>query len=176
MSEYLLDVRNLKTYFPIKGGLMRRTIGHVHAVEDVSFKLKPRQVFALVGESGGGNQTMWVGAMDDRLKAVVPVVSVGNFETYICQSNCYCEVLPGALREFEEDAILSLVAPRHLKMLNALRATAVDPDAQSLLQGKTRKASANEAACAGDQNLHQSLQILYACCLLFKRLMSGQRH
>lgn len=57
MSEYLLDVRNLKTYFPIKGGLMRRTIGHVHAVEDVSFKLKPQQVFALVGESGCGKST-----------------------------------------------------------------------------------------------------------------------
>lgn len=57
MSEYLLDVQNLKTYFPVKGGLLRRTIGHVHAVEDVSFRLKEKQVFALVGESGCGKST-----------------------------------------------------------------------------------------------------------------------
>lgn len=57
MSEYLLQVEGLKTYFPIKGGLMRRTVGHVHAVEDVSFSMKPREVFALVGESGCGKST-----------------------------------------------------------------------------------------------------------------------
>ncbi len=57
MNEYLLDVRNLKTYFPVKGGLLRRIIGHVHAVEDVSFRLKEKQVFALVGESGCGKST-----------------------------------------------------------------------------------------------------------------------
>lgn len=57
MSEALLDVRHLKTYFPIKSGLMRRTVGHVHAVEDVSFSIRPREVFALVGESGCGKST-----------------------------------------------------------------------------------------------------------------------
>ena len=75
----------------------------------------------VMGESGGGNQTMWVGAMDERLKAVLPVVSVGSFESYIGRSNCYCEVLPGAFREFEEDSVLALVAPRGLRMLNALQ-------------------------------------------------------
>lgn len=57
MSEHLLNVEGLQTYFPIKGGLMRRTVGHVHAVEDVSFSMKPREVFALVGESGCGKST-----------------------------------------------------------------------------------------------------------------------
>lgn len=57
MSGHLLKVEGLQTYFPIKGGLMRRTVGHVHAVEDVSFSLKPREVFALVGESGCGKST-----------------------------------------------------------------------------------------------------------------------
>lgn len=57
MSEYLLEVKNLKTYFPVKGGLLRRTVGHVRAVEDVSFRLKEKQVFALVGESGCGKST-----------------------------------------------------------------------------------------------------------------------
>ena len=57
MSEVLLDVQNLRTYFPIKEGLMRRTVGHVHAVEDVSFQVMHREVFALVGESGCGKST-----------------------------------------------------------------------------------------------------------------------
>ncbi len=57
MSEYILDVRHLKTYFPIKRGLMKKTVGHVHAVEDISFKIRPREVFALVGESGCGKST-----------------------------------------------------------------------------------------------------------------------
>ena len=37
MSNVLLDVQGLKTYFPIKGGVVRKTVGYVHAVEDVSF-------------------------------------------------------------------------------------------------------------------------------------------
>lgn len=57
MSEVLLDVRHLKTYFPIKSGVMRKTVGHVHAVEDVSFTIGRQEVFALVGESGCGKST-----------------------------------------------------------------------------------------------------------------------
>ena len=57
MSDALLDVRRLKTYFPIKRGIMRKTVGHVHAVENVSFTVKSREVFALVGESGCGKST-----------------------------------------------------------------------------------------------------------------------
>lgn len=57
MSDELLKVQGLQTYFPIKGGLMRRTVGYVHAVEDISFSMKPREVFALVGESGCGKST-----------------------------------------------------------------------------------------------------------------------
>ena len=57
MSEVLLDVQNLRTYFPIKKGLMRRTAGYVHAVEDVSFRVRQKEVFALVGESGCGKST-----------------------------------------------------------------------------------------------------------------------
>lgn len=53
----ILSVRGLSTYFPVTGGLMRRVIGHVHAVEDVSFDVKKGEVFALVGESGCGKST-----------------------------------------------------------------------------------------------------------------------
>ncbi|YAR62494.1 ABC transporter ATP-binding protein [Bacillus cytotoxicus] len=58
MSEPLLEVKNLKTYFPVKGGVFRRTIGHVKAVDGVSFAINKGEVFGLVGESGSGKTTI----------------------------------------------------------------------------------------------------------------------
>ncbi|MGL4311545.1 MAG: ABC transporter ATP-binding protein, partial [Paracoccaceae bacterium] len=55
--DILLDVRHLTTRFPVKGGLLRRTVARVHAVEDVSFALRKGQTMALVGESGCGKST-----------------------------------------------------------------------------------------------------------------------
>jgi Acetyl xylan esterase (AXE1) len=60
------------------------------------------------GASGGGNQTMWFSAIDERVKAAVPVVSVGTFESYIMQSNCICELLPDGLTFTEEAGIVAL--------------------------------------------------------------------
>ncbi|MDR3172611.1 MAG: ATP-binding cassette domain-containing protein [Treponema sp.] len=57
MDKALLDVRHLRTWFPVKSGVLRKTVGHVHAVEDISFTLKEEEVFALVGESGCGKST-----------------------------------------------------------------------------------------------------------------------
>ena len=71
------------------------------------------------GASGGGNQAMWLAAVDERIKAVVPVVSVGTFQSYIMNSNCVCELLPNGLTYAEEAAVLGLVAPRALKILSA---------------------------------------------------------
>ncbi len=75
----------------------------------------------VTGASGGGNQTMWVAAMDARVKAAVPVVSVGTFESYVMRSNCMCEVLPDGLTFMEEWAVLGLIAPNALLMLNSLQ-------------------------------------------------------
>lgn len=72
------------------------------------------------GASGGGNQTMWVTAMDDRIKASVPVVSVGSFASYVGNTNCICELLPYGLTETEESGVLALTAPRPLKICNCL--------------------------------------------------------
>jgi hypothetical protein len=60
------------------------------------------------GASGGGNQTMWLSAVDERVKADVPVVSVGTFESYIMESNCICEQLPDGLTFTEEAGIVAL--------------------------------------------------------------------
>ncbi|MGR3757961.1 MAG: ABC transporter ATP-binding protein [Tranquillimonas sp.] len=55
--EPLLEVRNLTTRFPVKGGVLRRTVAQVHAVEDVSFILNRGETLALVGESGCGKSS-----------------------------------------------------------------------------------------------------------------------
>jgi oligopeptide transport system ATP-binding protein len=57
MAQPLLEVRNLKKYFPIKGGILSKTIGHVQAVDGISFKLFPGETVGLVGESGCGKST-----------------------------------------------------------------------------------------------------------------------
>ena len=70
------------------------------------------------GSSGGGNQTMWLTALDNRIKAAIPVVSAGTFESYIMGTPCICEVLADGLSLTEESGILSLIAPRAIKMCN----------------------------------------------------------
>jgi dienelactone hydrolase len=73
----------------------------------------------VTGASGGGNQTMYVGALDERVKCVVPVCSVGNYQAYFHVPCCVCEVLPGVLRFTEEGDVLGLVAPRSLLVISA---------------------------------------------------------
>ncbi len=57
MTERILEVNNLKKYFPVKGGFWSKTIGYVHAVDDVSFYLDKGETLGLVGESGCGKST-----------------------------------------------------------------------------------------------------------------------
>lgn len=53
----LLEVEGLKIHFPIRGGLLKREIGSVKAVDDVSFSIEEGQTYGLVGESGSGKTT-----------------------------------------------------------------------------------------------------------------------
>jgi len=56
--KHLIEVKNLKTYFPIRKGLFSRVVAHLKAVDDVSFSIAPGQTLGLVGESGCGKTTV----------------------------------------------------------------------------------------------------------------------
>ncbi|MEJ5229109.1 MAG: oligopeptide/dipeptide ABC transporter ATP-binding protein [Pseudothermotoga sp.] len=53
----LIEIKNLKKYFPVERGFFKRIVGYVKAVDDVSFTIKEGETFALVGESGCGKTT-----------------------------------------------------------------------------------------------------------------------
>ena len=57
-SQYLLVVKNLKKYFPIKSSFLKKTVGNVKAVDGISFKIKRGTTMGLVGESGCGKSTV----------------------------------------------------------------------------------------------------------------------
>ena len=56
--EALLEVKHLKKYFPITKGVLKRTVGHVRAVDGVSCFIGAGETFRLVGESGCGKTTV----------------------------------------------------------------------------------------------------------------------
>src|SRR5713226_8977529 len=123
------------TLWPVGQTLLGMQVYDNHRAVD--YLLTRREVdgerLGITGASGGGNQSMYAGALDERFKAVVPVCSVGNYQAYLKAACCVCEVLPGALRFTEEGDVLGLVAPRALMVVSA------DQDAFQFSVGEAKK-------------------------------------
>lgn len=74
--NYLLEVRGLKKYYSVKAGFLKKTVAHVKAVDDISFKIKEGETLGLVGESGCGKSTTG----DAILRLVEPTAGEIKFE------------------------------------------------------------------------------------------------
>src|SRR5699024_6090028 len=57
MQQSILEVKGLKKYFPIHGGILGKQVGQVKAVDDISFEVKQGEILGIVGESGCGKST-----------------------------------------------------------------------------------------------------------------------
>ena len=57
-KQLLLDVKHLKMHYPIQSGFLKRTVGYIKAVDDISFQLSTGQTLAIVGESGCGKSSL----------------------------------------------------------------------------------------------------------------------
>jgi dienelactone hydrolase len=76
---------------------------------------------AITGASGGGNQTLYAGATDERLGAVVPVCGIGTYDSYFATACCVCEVSLGGATYATAGDLLAMVAPRALLVVSATR-------------------------------------------------------
>src|SRR5258708_32748745 len=74
-EDSLLEVKRLKKYFPIQRGLLRKLVGQIKAVDDVSFFVRPGETLSLVGESGCGKTT----TARCGLRAIEPTAGEGLF-------------------------------------------------------------------------------------------------
>lgn len=82
-NHVLLEVKGLKKYFPIQRGLLRRVVGHVKAVDDISFFIREGETLGLVGESGCGKTT----AGRCIIRLYEPTAGTVNFRSWVLSSD-----------------------------------------------------------------------------------------
>ncbi len=76
-APVIISAQNLRVWFPIKRGLIRKVTGHIKAVNDASFTIRAGETLGLVGESGSGKTTLALATMR-LISSKGPVVFLGN--------------------------------------------------------------------------------------------------
>jgi microcin C transport system ATP-binding protein len=76
-APVILEAKDLKVWFPIKRGFMRRTVGHIKAVDGIDLAVKEGQTLGVVGESGSGKTTLGL-ALLRLVSSEGPIVYLGN--------------------------------------------------------------------------------------------------
>src|SRR6185437_8994007 len=89
-GKTLVDIRNIKVHFPIKGGLLGRSVASVKAVDGVDLQVQQGEVLGLVGESGCGKSTLG--------RAVLQLIKPTAGEV-IFEGDDITKLSPGALRQ-----------------------------------------------------------------------------
>lgn len=81
MTQPLVEVKHLKKFFPIKGGIFRTTVAEVKALDDISFSIYPAQTLGIVGESGCGKSTLG--------RAILRLQDASSGEVYFSGQDIY---------------------------------------------------------------------------------------
>lgn len=92
-----------------------RALDYLQSREEVD-----QNLIGVTGSSGGGNQTMYLAALDERVKVAAPVASAEVFEDQVVSGRCFCECVPGMLRFADASDVLSLIAPRPLLIVSGV--------------------------------------------------------
>src|SRR5262249_28505348 len=126
----------------------------------------------VTGASGGGNQSMYAGALDDRFRAVVPVCSVGTYQAYLHAACCVCEVLPGGLKLAEEGDLLAWCAPR-ARLVITVRRAAFQFSVDEAEKSAARVRKVFELYAAGDKPKHAPFESPHAYTQPMREAMYG---
>lgn len=136
----ILSVKNLKTYFPVKRGLLRQHVGDVRAVDDVSFDIGHGETLGLVGESGCGKST--VGRSILRLVPVTEGQITFNGEDVLAASSKRMTQLRREMQIIFQDPVGSLnprmlvgkIVGEPIKVHGLARGNELDDRVESLLK------------------------------------------
>jgi peptide/nickel transport system ATP-binding protein len=144
-DNILLDVKNLKKYFLIQKGLLRRTVGYVKAVDDVSFFVREGETLGLVGESGCGKTT----AGRCIIRLYVPTAGQVFFKTSLLSADGQPQVVnllelkPEEMQPLRQEIAMIFQDP--INSLNP-RMTVSDIVAEPMvIHGKAKDKAATEA-------------------------------